>query len=29
MGASFVAGEPAPGTEVELDCSGVEGVIRG
>jgi signal transduction protein with GAF and PtsI domain len=29
MGASFVAGEPAAGTEVELDCSGAEGVIRG
>jgi signal transduction protein with GAF and PtsI domain len=29
MGASFPGGEPAAGTEVELDCSGAEGVIRG
>ncbi len=29
MAAAFVDGEPAPGTEVEVDCSGPEGVIRG
>jgi signal transduction protein with GAF and PtsI domain len=29
MGATFPGGEPAAGTEVELDCSGAEGVIRG
>jgi signal transduction protein with GAF and PtsI domain len=29
MGASFPGGEPAAGTEVELDCSGAEGIIRG
>lgn len=29
MAAAFDAGEPAPGTEVEIDCSGPEGVIRG
>jgi signal transduction protein with GAF and PtsI domain len=29
MGASFAAGEPAAGIEVELDCSGAEGIIRG
>ena len=29
MGASFAAGEPVAGTEVELDCSGAEGIIRG
>jgi phosphohistidine swiveling domain-containing protein len=30
MGAVFSdgAGQPAPGTEVEVDCSGPEGVIR-
>jgi signal transduction protein with GAF and PtsI domain len=29
MGASFPGGEPAAGTEVELDCSGAEGIVRG
>ena len=29
MGATFPGGEPAAGTEVELDCSGAEGIIRG
>jgi len=28
MGCSFSEGEPADGTEVEVDCSGSEGVIR-
>jgi signal transduction protein with GAF and PtsI domain len=29
MGAVFVDGEPAAGTEVEIDCSGEEGIVRG
>ncbi|MEI6401473.1 MAG: PEP-utilizing enzyme [Actinomycetota bacterium] len=29
MGTSFPGGEPAAGIEVELDCSGAEGIIRG
>ena len=29
MACSFPGGEPAAGTEVELDCSGPEAVIRG
>jgi signal transduction protein with GAF and PtsI domain len=28
MGCAFVGAEPAPGTEVELDCSGDEAVVR-
>jgi signal transduction protein with GAF and PtsI domain len=28
MAASFPSGEPDDGTEVEVDCSGAEGVIR-
>lgn len=28
MAATFAAGEPAPGAEVEVDCSGATGVIR-
>jgi signal transduction protein with GAF and PtsI domain len=28
MGCAFVGAEPAPGTEVELDCSGTEAVVR-
>ena len=28
MGATFLGGEPADGTEVELDCSGAEAVVR-
>jgi signal transduction protein with GAF and PtsI domain len=28
MGCAFVGDEPAPGTEVELDCSGAEAVVR-
>ncbi len=28
MGAVFAEGEPADGTEVEIDCSGERGVIR-
>lgn len=28
MGARFDEGEPADGTEVELDCSGDDGVVR-
>lgn len=28
MGAAFVAAEPANGTQVELDCSGEEAVVR-
>ena len=28
MACSFPAGEPEPGTEVELDCSGAEAVVR-
>ena len=29
MGCTFGAGEPEAGTEVELDCSGNEAVVRG
>jgi signal transduction protein with GAF and PtsI domain len=29
MGAVFTAGEPSDDDEVEVDCSGLEGVIRG
>ncbi|WP_334144493.1 PEP-utilizing enzyme [Rhabdothermincola sp.] len=29
MGATFVGREPEPGSMVELDCSGAEGVLRG
>jgi signal transduction protein with GAF and PtsI domain len=29
MGCVFPAGEPAPGAEVELDCTGDEAVVRG
>lgn len=29
MAASFDAGEPAAGSQVEVDCSGDEGIIRG
>src|SRR5947207_14767390 len=29
MGASFVDGKPTHGSEVEVDCSGAEGIIRG
>jgi phosphoenolpyruvate-protein kinase (PTS system EI component) len=29
MGCTFHAGEPEAGTEVELDCSGEEAVVRG
>ena len=29
MAATFVDGEPARDSEVELDCSGPEGVVRG
>ncbi len=29
MGAAFAHGEPAAGSEVEVDCSGAEGIIRG
>ena len=29
MGCVFTADEPASGTEVELDCSGGEAVVRG
>jgi signal transduction protein with GAF and PtsI domain len=29
MGAAFPDGEPADGDEVEVDCSGDDGVIRG
>jgi signal transduction protein with GAF and PtsI domain len=28
IGCTFVAGEPAPGTEVEVDCSGEDAVVR-
>lgn len=28
MGAAFDAGEPANGADVEVDCSGEEGIIR-
>jgi signal transduction protein with GAF and PtsI domain len=29
MAVTFSGGEPADGTDVELDCSGEEGVLRG
>ena len=29
MSCTFSAGEPADGAEVELDCSGDEGIVRG
>lgn len=29
MGATFADGEPADGDEVEVDCSGDDGVVRG
>lgn len=29
MGCAFTGPEPADGTEVELDCSGAEAVVRG
>lgn len=29
MGAAFAGPEPVPGNEVEVDCSGDEGVVRG
>ena len=29
MGCQFFDGEPEAGSEVELDCSGAEGVVRG
>lgn len=29
MGAAFVADEPEAGADVELDCSGDQGVLRG
>ncbi len=29
MACSFASGEPADGDEVEVDCSGPEGVLRG
>mgnify|MGYP000885102174 CR=1 FL=1 len=29
MGCTFSGPEPAPGAEVEVDCSGTEGVLRG
>ena len=29
MAVAFADGEPADGVEVELDCSGDEGVVRG
>ena len=29
MGASFSGAEPSAGTEVELDCSGDEAIVRG
>ena len=29
MGCAFSGAEPAPGDEVELDCSGAEAVVRG
>lgn len=28
MAAAFPDGEPTPGAEVEVDCSGAEGVVR-
>jgi signal transduction protein with GAF and PtsI domain len=29
MGCTFSDGEPAAGTEIELDCSGSEAIVRG
>ena len=29
MGARFTGAEPADGTDVEVDCSGEDGVVRG
>jgi hypothetical protein len=29
MACTFADGEPAAGTEVEIDCSGAEAVVRG
>ena len=29
MGTAFADGEPADGAEVEVDCSGAEGLVRG
>ena len=29
MGCAFAGDEPGPDTEVELDCSGDEGIVRG
>lgn len=29
MGCAFPEGEPADGIDVEVDCSGAEGVVRG
>ncbi len=29
MACAFAGGEPAPGQEVELDCSGEPGIVRG
>lgn len=29
MGATFPGGEPSDGDEVEVDCSGPDGVVRG
>ena len=29
MGCAFARDEPSAGTEVELDCSGDEGIVRG
>ncbi|HZQ86701.1 MAG TPA: PEP-utilizing enzyme [Acidimicrobiales bacterium] len=28
MGTAFTDGEPADGSEVEVDCSGAEGIVR-
>jgi len=28
MGTAFTDGEPADGSPVEVDCSGVEGIVR-
>ena len=29
IACAFSAAEPAPGTEIELDCGGPEGIVRG
>ena len=29
MGCAFADGEPADGAEIEVDCSGAEGIVRG